>query len=266
MIKTQSSKYAIIGAMKIGLAVVLASFALSAFAEKRPFSRYQVILDKALFGELPRDFDPTKMPGEVVKTSQKELTKEQEALKSAVHFSVINVNPSGEVEVGFSDLSDKAAPRHYFLKVGETQDGWHVEKADAATATATLSKGDIVLDLALGENSAKGAGAAPSAAQRAPASGLLAGSHMTARQRREQRDAEARKKELELQKRSIDLEKAKEELQADKEERERSREALRAQLSELKEALQKSRKSQEELRRESAVADGAEGNENNDTE
>ena len=265
MIKTQSSKYAIIGTMKIGLAAVLASFALSAFAEKLPFSRYQVILDKALFGELPRDFDPTKMPGEVVKTNQKELTKEQEALKSAVHFSVINVNPAGEVEVGFSDLSDKATPRHYFLKVGESQDGWHVEKADAATATATLSKGDIVLDLALGENSAKGGGSAPGAAQRAPSSGLLSG-HMTARQRREQRDAEARKKELELQKRSIDLEKEKEALQADKEERERSREALRAQLSELKEALQKSRKNQEELRRESAAADGAEGNENNDTE
>ena len=257
--KTQFSKYAIIDGMKFGLAAAAAVFTLSAFAEKQPFSRYQVILDKEMFGALPHDFDPTKMPGDVVKTNQKELTKEQEALKSAVHFSVINVNPSGEIEVGFSDLSDKATPRHYFLKVGDSQDGWRVEKADSDAATVTLSKGDIVLDLSLGENSASGAGAAKTTASNVQRSspGLLAGSHMTARQRRE-------KREQELQKRSMDLEKAKEALQADKEESERSREAIRAQLSELKDEIQRVRKNNEESGRGPSESDGAGGNENND--
>ena len=249
--------------MKNGIAVVLAVFALSASAEKLPYSRYQVIVDRQMFGALPRGFDPTKMPSDVAKTNQKELTKEQEALKSAVHFSVINVTPAGEIEVGFSDLSDKAMPRHYFLKVGESQNGWSVEKADAETATVTLSKDDIVLDLSLGENSANGSGSVKkAAAASAPrtSSGLLGGNYMTARQRREQRD-------LEFQKRSMDLEKAKEELQADKEERERSREALRAQLSELKDAIQRVRKNNnEEPGRGSSESDGAGGNENNDAQ
>ena len=172
------------------------------------------------------------------------------------------MTPSGEIEVGFSDLSDKATPRHYFLKVGESQNGWSVEKADAETATVTLSKDDIVLDLSLGENSANGSGSikksAPASAPRA-SSGLLGGNYMTARQRREQRD-------LEFQQRSMDLEKAKEELQADKEERERSREALRAQLSELKDAIQRVRKNNEESGRGSSESDGARGNENNDAQ
>jgi len=152
--------FAIIRTMKQVLATVLVLGALSAVAEKQPYSRYESIVIRQMFGPLPRDFDPTKMPSEVQRGSEKQLTQEQEKLKSAVQFSVINQTPAGELEVGFSDFSDPTTPMHYFLKVGETQDGWTVEKADLETATTTLVKNDIVLDLALGDNSAKGGGSA----------------------------------------------------------------------------------------------------------
>ena len=96
--------------------VVMLALALQ--AERQPFSRYQPIIDRQMFGELPADFDPEKMPSEVAKSSAKgeaELTKEQEQIKSAIRFSSINITPSGETAVGFADNSDPKAPRHYYL-------------------------------------------------------------------------------------------------------------------------------------------------------
>ena len=141
------------------LAAVFA--ALSASAEKQPYSRYEKIVERQMFGELPPGFDPTKMPSEVARASGKqeqELTKEQEQLKSAIHFSAINVTPDGATAVGFTDNSNPKAPVHYYLKKGEERDGWKVEAADAKTATMTVVKGDIEVTLTLGGNSGKGGG------------------------------------------------------------------------------------------------------------
>ena len=130
------------------------------FAEKQPFERYQSILDRQMFGPLPPGFDPDKLPSEVQKSSvsEKELTKEQEQLKSAIHFSVINVASDGQAQVGFTDNSDPKMPRNYFLKVGESRDGWTVKDADAEKATMTIVKGEIEVSLTLGGNSAKDGG------------------------------------------------------------------------------------------------------------
>ena len=69
----------------------------TAVAERQPYDRYQSIVDRQMFGPLPPNFDPTKSPAEVSKGSgsaaEKELTKEQEKVKSAIRFSVINVTP-----------------------------------------------------------------------------------------------------------------------------------------------------------------------------
>ena len=112
----------------VGLLTAVAS------AEKQSFERYQSIIDRQMFGPLPPGFDPTKLPSEVQKSSsaqERELSKEQEQLKSAIHFSVINVAADGKTEVGFTDNSDPKTPRHYFLKVGDSRDGWTVKEADA---------------------------------------------------------------------------------------------------------------------------------------
>lgn len=134
--------------------VVLAVF--SANGENFPFERYRSVVERQMFGELPPGFDPAKPPNKVEKgLSAKELSKEQEQLMKAVHFSAINVAAGGEVEVGFSDLTVPNKPKHYFLRVGETAGGWKVEDADAQTATATLLKDGITLTLSLGDKSAQ---------------------------------------------------------------------------------------------------------------
>ena len=92
-----------------------------ASAEKQPFERYQSIIDRQMFGPLPPGFDPTKLPSEVQKSSsaqERELSKEQEQLKSAIHFSVINVAADGKTEVGFTDNSDPENP------------GWQISAGD----------------------------------------------------------------------------------------------------------------------------------------
>lgn len=208
--------------MRKTLVYISILFALAAFAEKQPFERYQSILDRQMFGPLPQGFDPAKMPSEVAKNGpngQKELTKEQEELKKAVHFSVLNVRQTGEVEVGFSDLSDKDSPVHYFLKVGESQNGWKVESADVDTATATIEKDGVILELSLGDNSAKGGGAAKKTDS--PAAGLgsrrTAGSLFgTARERRLRQAEEQRAQDEQRRKaeREADREAFKQEFQA----------------------------------------------------
>ncbi len=140
----------------------LAAAVRPALAEKVGYGHYKTIVDRQMFGPLPADFDPTKMPSEVAKSSssasaaaEAQLTKEQEKLKSAVRFSVINVTPQGDVAVGFTDSSNAKAPKHYYLKKGEARDGWLVKEADPEKATVTLEKDGIELPLAIGEDSAK---------------------------------------------------------------------------------------------------------------
>ena len=48
--------------MKFRVAVLIALAALVAAAERQPLERYQSIIDRQMFGELPDDFDPSKLP------------------------------------------------------------------------------------------------------------------------------------------------------------------------------------------------------------
>ena len=245
--------------MRKTLVYISILFALAASAEKQPFERYQSILDRQMFGPLPQGFDPAKMPSEVAKNGpngQKELTKEQEELKKAVHFSVLNVRQTGEVEVGFSDLSDKESPVHYFLKVGESQNGWKVESADVDTATATLEKDGVVLELSLGENSTK-AGTAKKSDAATPASGqrrTVGALFGTARERR-RRQAEEQRAQEEQRRRA--------EREAD---REAFKQEFQAALANVKRDLEEKaeqRKAEEERAKAEAERAKAEAGENN---
>lgn len=178
--------------MKRILLALLLSASVVASAEKQPFDRYQSVVDRQMFGPLPPGFDPTARPSDVRNSSatERELSQEQEKLKSAIRFSAIDVRPSGEVSVGFSDNSDPKSPKIYFLKVGETRDGWTVKEADAEAATMTIVKDGVEVSLALGGDSGKGNGTtarAGGAEQRpAPLSGL---SLRARRRQRQQADA-----------------------------------------------------------------------------
>lgn len=164
---------------------------LSATAERPAFERYQSIVDRQMFGQPPVGFDPTKMPSEVTKSkSDAELTKEQEQVKKAIRFSVINVTPSGETVVGFSDNGDPKNALHYYLKVGESQNGWTVKAADPEAATMTIEKEGIEVTLKLGGDSSTDAGAVVNRAAENAANQAT-----SLRARRRQEDAQRKERE-----------------------------------------------------------------------
>jgi len=255
--------------MTVCTATVLSALVL--LAERQPLDRYQSVIDRQMFGALPPGFDPTKPPSEVsakdARAQEQELTKEQEQVKSSIHFSVINVTPSGDIAVGFTDNGDAKSPKHYYLKVGESRDGWTVKEADPLAATMTIAKTassgeQIEVSLSIGGNSANGGttkGANASAAQAgrsAPQrSGLLGGRATgtaggirglgSLRERRalreQQRAADAQaaadaKKAAEEKEAQIAAERA-----AEKEQRDKERDEQRAQLLQIQEELRKAR-------------------------
>lgn len=216
-----------------------------AHAERQPYERYATIVDRQMFGEPPPGFDPTKMPNEVAKTSareEKELSQEQEQVKKAIRFSVINVTPAGETVVGFSDNGDPKNPLHYYLKVGESQNGWTVKEADPQAATMTVEKDGVEVTLKLGGDS--GGGASAKASEPRAGSGLLA-NRMSFRER----------KRLEQQQQQADAAKLAEEAKAreareaeEKQQREAERAEQREQLLRIQEELRKAREARESQR------------------
>jgi hypothetical protein len=263
--------------MKILLTFSALALVFPLFAEKQPFERYQSILDRQMFGQTPVGFDPTKSPSEATRVNQRELTKEQEQLQSSIHFSMINITPDGATAVGFTDNSVQP-PVHYYLKVGESRNGWTVKEADPNKATMTIEKGEISVSLELGANSAKGGatskvGAVPVPA--APASngperaGLLSGGvrrpllggptsvtaaglsgessgMATAASLRELR--ERRKAKLAEEQAAAEAKAA-----AEKAQREQEREAQRQELQALKDAIKEERAAREAQEAENAA-------------
>lgn len=232
------------------VAAALSLVTIAAYAEKRPYSRYEPIVERQMFGPLPEGFDPTKMPSEVARSSGgkqgKELTKEQEKLQSAIHFSAINVTPDGATAVGFTDNSNPKTPIHYYLKVGESRDGWKVEAADAKAATMTIVKDDIEVSLTLGGNSGKGGGTVAKRAQDA-ATVIGAGASLGGlRHMRRRRDAAEYAKIREEQA----AERAEREAKAaeEKAQRDAEREEQRQQLMAIQEELRKAREAKEAAR------------------
>lgn len=177
--------------LKNSALVFVVMVVLSAAAERPAFERYQSIVDRQMFGQPPAGFDPTKMPSEVTKSkSDAELTKEQEQVKKAIRFSVINVTPSGETVVGFSDNGDPKNALHYYLKVGESQNGWTVKAADPEEATMTIEKEGIEVTLKLGGDSSTDAGAVVNRAAENAANQAT-----SLRARRRQEDAQRKERE-----------------------------------------------------------------------
>lgn len=256
--------------------LLLAVLSTEAWAENPPYDRYQSIVDRQMFGALPVGFDPTKLPSEVTKSSQKELTKEQEQLKSAIRFSVINQTPDGQVAVGFTDNTDSKNPCHYYLKVGEMRGGWLVKEADPETATMTIAKGEIEVTLTIGGDSAKDATATAKAAgaaaandgimllnapaARSPLLSRTLGGRRRAKLAAEQAQEEARRQQRE------------EERQAREAEREEQKRQFQEMRDDLKAQLESVRKDMiEKAKAENAAAEQRGGqeqveHENNDAE
>lgn len=235
----------------IAFACLTVAFAVS--AERYEFDRYQAIVDRQMFGPLPEGFDPSKPPSEVQKSaggkSEKELTKEQEQVKKAIRFSVMNVSAAGETFVGFTDSADPKVPVHYYLKAGESQNGWTVKEADAESSSMTIvNKDGVEVTLRLGGDSATNAAAvnrpdSPAAAQEDASrpwrtrkslfgEGSLQNSRRSRREREERYEADAARRAEEAKARAE--REAQEKLQ-----REAEREEHRQQISEITEELRR---------------------------
>lgn len=259
--------------MKSAICLFALLLVSAAFAEKQPFERYQSIVDRQMFGPLPPGFDPTKSPNDVQKTSSKneeELTQDQAKLKSAIRFFVIDTKADGSVAVGFTDNSDPKAPKNYYLKVGETRDGWEVKDADPETTKMTIAKGEVEVSLTLGGNSASGGGttaAAPAAASasnglsRRPGllgGGLLGGGTLRARRMQRQQEAAAAEAKQQEAKAAAEAERQAQ-AEVEKQQREAERAEQRQQLLAIQEELKRVREAKAAAAREES-ANESEGN------
>ena len=240
-------------------------------AEKQPLSRYESIINRQMFGELPPDFDPTKMPSEVVRSSgrqqEKELTKEQQKLQSSIRFSAINVTPEGVTAVGFTDNSNSKAPVHYYLKEGESRDGWTVVSADAKAATMTIVKGDVEVSLTLGGSTTGGPSGGKGGGTSGDDKGGLSGKRLlnTLHARRAARESKT-EAELAKMRAERDAERAerarREEEEAAKREEERAEQ--RKQLQAIQDELRRAREEKAAKEAEKQQQESEEGNANND--
>lgn len=137
-------------------------------ADDPGFERYKTIMDRMPFGREPSGFNPDAPPGTApagggrggadAVAEEAARTEEERRILSAVRVSAINVTPSGKIAVGFTDSTAQPAV-NYYLKVGESRDGWLVKDADADELKATLAKGDVEVELGLGEGQDGGKGA-----------------------------------------------------------------------------------------------------------
>ncbi|MBQ8125701.1 MAG: hypothetical protein IJ173_07420, partial [Kiritimatiellae bacterium] len=149
--------------VRTAAAVLLAAAAVHA-AEPIAFARYQTIIDRQPFGQPPPGFNPQQMASEVTKggaaAAGAELTAQQQELQKVVGFSVLNL--SGDdcwVGISVPSAGDPKVPSHYYMKVGDTRDGWFVKSADPIKKTAVIVKDDVELELTLGTPFSGGAGA-----------------------------------------------------------------------------------------------------------
>lgn len=125
--------------------------------EEKPYSNYETIVLRQMFGRPPAGFDPSKNPNEVAKlksADEKALSEQQEKVKKSISFTAINTS-NGETMVGFSDNADPQNPLHYFMREGEERNGWLVKEIDPNAATMTVAKDGVEVTLSLGGDSSK---------------------------------------------------------------------------------------------------------------
>ncbi len=155
--------------MKISARLAALAFLALAFASLRAadetaaagssgagFEAYQTILDRMPFGPEPPNFDPDSPPGSASAAAaaagadEVARSEEEQQIVSSVRVSVLNVTPSGQVAVGFTDSSVQP-PANYYMKVGEARDSWEVREANPSEQTVVLAKNGIEAALKVGE-------------------------------------------------------------------------------------------------------------------
>ena len=112
----------------VGTLLVTASSVLS----YGDFARYQSIVSRHPFGDVPVVSAP--------RPAAPAPTPAAESFAKALRMSAITDSAAG-LRVGFSDIKVKPE-RHYYLGVGDIQDGYHVVDANYAKEAALIRKGE----------------------------------------------------------------------------------------------------------------------------
>ena len=128
------------------------------------FERFKTIMDRNPFGRPPPGFNPDApggasdmrhgAEGGADAAAAAEASEVEQQIISSVRVSVLNVTPSGKVNVGFTDSSVQP-PRNYLMEVGEKREGceWQVIEADPEKLSVKLSKDGVEATLMLGGGS-----------------------------------------------------------------------------------------------------------------
>lgn len=140
------------------LALLLATGAVAAQATF-PFERYQIIIQRKPFGELPAPEPPPPPPQPQAESFAKSLRLSM----------IIDVNDGESMKVGFVDTR---TGKSYLLMPGESQDGIEVVSASWKNEEAILKQGSemALIKIASGEVRAIGPGQQPQESP-APAAG-----------------------------------------------------------------------------------------------
>lgn len=107
-----------------------------------PFAHYQPILDRMPFGAMPVVAPQVSADQAAAAATETEILAEQQALANQVTLSAVNITPKGHTAIGFTDRSVNP-PANYYLRVGESANGWTVKYADFDEETATLQKDGV---------------------------------------------------------------------------------------------------------------------------
>jgi hypothetical protein len=108
-------------------------------ADDEGFKRYQLILDKQPFGQVPPEADVIQVPA-------------SQSFARNLRLSMLFEGPDGTTRAG---IIDNATKKSYILRIGEPQDGLEMVEADIKASEAMLRKGNEValfkLEAAAGE-------------------------------------------------------------------------------------------------------------------
>lgn len=264
------------------------------------FERFKTIMDRNPFGRPPPGFDPDA-PGGAVDVrggaegsadaaAAAEASVVEQQIISSVRVSMLNVTPSGKINVGFTDSSVQP-PRNYLMEVGEKREGceWQVVEADPEKLTVKLSKEGVEATLKLGGGSgapsdakkegeevakAPGAGPVPGSGmrpgmpmlgmRRPPMAGAAAGAPGGATEgmsgldiARARRQERIKQMQVEAEQQRQAAEQAKREREQERREREQAAEERKAQLAQLMQIQEELRRQREEKEKQRAEAEAA---------
>ena len=264
------------------------------------FERFKTIMDRNPFGRPPPGFDPDAPGGAVdvrggaegsaEAAAAAEASAVEQQIISSVRVSMLNVTPSGKINVGFTDSSVQP-PRNYLMEVGEKREGcdWLVVEADTEKLTVKLSKGGVDATLKLGggsgapsdakkegEEVAKTPGAGPVSGpgmrpgmpmlgmRRPPMAGAAAGAPGGATEgmsgldiARARRQERIKQMQVEAEQQRQAAEQAKREREQERREREQAAEERKAQLAQLMQIQEELRRQREEKEKQRAEAEAA---------